>query len=361
MTKTERKNAEDEILYQVSQVSTNDQYLKTVAMFRAMNDTQFEEFYDHYMGSVEEITSWKEYRKRVDEARKANGVTEENSAMNSVIVQYMSDEANREMWSKINETNPSDLVALKWDDIKQLNRLWHESAPDDQAETPADILLSGSIPLTDVEISFADDDSPYNTYRIVIFKDYQKIIAENKEARVGALIMYIKHVRLALPLYVMDGVNGIVFTDFVAHSGVTDKMIRQSKMPVSMMLKMAMFVMNAWYGVMIALLHPVVKDVFRKGAKQKEKATLTDDAGNRKRIVRYVRRRYVNTDKLVDAITGGGQSRTYHALVWHVVGHWRQLASGKKTFVRPYWKGAMRSLKRNLDEVERQLVLPKEE
>ena len=191
--------------------------------------------------------------------------------------------------------------------------------------------------------------------------EFQKIIAENKEARVGALIMYIKHVRLALPLYVMDGVNGIVFTDYVAHSGVTDKMIMQSEMPVSMMLRMAVFVMNAWYGVMIALLHPVVKDVFRKGAKQKEKTTLTDDAGNKKRIVRYVRRRYVSTDKLVDAITGGGQSRTYHALVWHVVGHWRQLPSGKKTFVRPYWKGVMRSLKRNLDEVERQLVLPKEE
>ena len=105
----------------------------------------------------------------------------------------------------------------------------------------------------------------------------------------------------------------------------------------------------------------VVKDVFRKGAKQKEKITYIDEKGNRKRIVRYVKQRYVGTEKLIDAITGGGQSRTYHALVWHVVGHWRRLPSGQKTFVRPYWKGAMRSLKRNLDEVERRLVLPEEE
>lgn len=361
MTNIERKKAEDEILYQVSQVSTMGQYQEVADAFMRMNDAQFEEFYNSYMSQVEVIPTWKEYQARVEETRKANGVTNENSAMNSVYALFMDDKSNRKLWARINETNPSDRISLTYDDIQQLNRLWHESTPKADTGVPADILVSGSIPLTDVEISIQDDSSPVDAYRIVIFKDYQQIIAEDKEARVGALIVHLGPRQLAFPVYVMHGVNGIVFTDYVGHVGMTEKMLREKQMPVNILLQLSSYVMNAWYGVMIALLHPVVKDAFRKGAKQKEKITSIDEKGNRKRIVRYVKQRYVGTEKLISAITGGGQSRTYHALIWHVVGHWRQLASGEKTFVRPYWKGAMRGLKRNLDDVERQLVLPEEE
>ena len=361
MTSMERRDVEDEMLYQFSQVSTKEQYQKAVDAFNSMDDAQFEEFYTRYMEKAEKVTTWKEYHARVEEMRRANGVTEHNSALNSVYARFLDEEGNRELWSKINETNPSDRVTLTFDDIKQLNRLWHERTPAADAGTPADILISGSIPLTDMELSIKGKDSPIDTYRIVIFKNYQQIITENKEARVGALIIYLGPRQIACPLFVMHGINGINFVDDIGHIGLTEKMIREKKIAVNALLKMAGFVMNAWYGVMIALLHPVVKDVFRKGAKQKVKTASIDDKGNRKRIVRYVKQRYIGTEKLIDAITGGGRSRTYHALVWHVVGHWRRLPSGERTFVKPYWKGAMRNLKKNLDEVERQLVLPKEE
>lgn len=361
MTNRERRNIEDELLYHISQVSTKDQYQKMVDAISSMDDVQFEEFHKVFMTRAVEVSSWKEYHAKVEELRKAHGVTNENSAMNSVFVRFMNDERNKELWSKINETNPSDRITLTFDDTKHLKRLWNESSPAADAGTPADILISGNIPLTDVEISIKEENAPVDTYRIVIFKDYQQIIEENEEALVGALIVYIGPRQIALPLFVMHGVNVIAFTDDVGHVGLTEQMIREKKIPVNTLFKMAGFVLDAWYGTMIALLHPVVKDVFRKGAKQKEKITYIDEKGNRKRIVRYVKQRYVGTEKLIDAITGGGQSRTYHALVWHVVGHWRRLPSGQKTFVRPYWKGAMRSLKRNLDEVERQLVLPEEE
>ena len=361
MTSMERRNIEDEMLYQFSQVSTKDQYQKVVDAFNLMDDVQFEEFYNAYMEKAEKVTTWKEYRAKVEEMRKTNGVTEQNTALNSVYARFLDDESNRELWSKINETNPSDRIMLTFDDIHQLNRLWHESTPVADTGAPADILISGNIPLTDVELSIKKENSPIDAYRIVIFKNYQQIISENDAARIGALIIYFGPRQIACPLFVMHGINGITFVDDVGHIGMTEKMIREKKLPINALLKMAGFVLNAWYGVMIALLHPVVKDVFRKGAKHKEKVTSIDAKGNRKRIVRYVKQRYIGTEKLIDAITGGGQSRTYHALVWHVVGHWRRLPSGEKTFVRPYWKGAMRNLKRNLDEVERQLVLPKEE
>lgn len=361
MTRMERRDIEDEMLYQFSQVMTKEQYQEAVDAFGLMDDAQFEKFCSAYMEKAEKVTSWKEYQAKVEEMRRANGVTDQNSALNSVYARYLDDGRNRELWSDINGTNPSDRITVTFDDIKQLDRLWHESRPSADAGTPADILISGSIPLTDVELSIEREGFPADVYRIVIFKDYQQIIAENEEACVGALISYLGPRQIACPLLVMHGTNGISFVDEIGHIGLTEKMIREKKIPVNTLINMAGFVMNAWYGVMIALLHPVVKDVFRRGAKQKEKVISIDDKGNRKRIVRYVKQRYIGTEKLIDAITGGGRSRTYHALVWHVVGHWRRLASGGKTFVRPYWKGAMRDLKRNLDEVERQIVLPREE
>ena len=364
MTSVERKETEEELLYQFSQVSTAEQYQKVADAFKLMDDSQFESFFNTYSSKAVKVDSWKEYRTKIAEMRRANGVTDENSALNNVYVKFLGDEDNREIWSEINATSPSDLITLTWDDIMQLQRLWHKDAPDDiaiGAETPADIFFTGSVPLTDVEISVKRGDDPNAIYRIVIFPDYREIIAANEEARVGALILKVGPAQMAYPLYVMQGINGIAFVDNAGHIGLTEEMRRRMKMPISVLTEMAGFIMNVWYGVMIALLHPVVKDVFRKGGRQKEKETVTDARGNKKRIVRYVRRRIVNTDDLTAAITGNGKSRTYHALIWHVVGHWRQLPSGKKTFVKPYWKGALRSLKRNLDDVERQIVLPEEE
>lgn len=364
MTSIERKETEQELLYQFSQVSTAEQYQEVVDAFKQMDDSQFESFYNTYTSKANKITTWKEYHAKVAEMRQANGVTNENSALNNVYAQFMEDEDNREFWSEINATSPSDLIALTWDDIIQLQRLWHKDAPEDKAvgaETPADLLFTGSVPLTDVEICIRDSSAPDATYRIVIFPDYRRIITENEEARVGAVVLKVGPAQLACPLYVIQGINGIVFVDGTGHNGMTEELRRKMKMPISVLTEMTGFVMTVWYGVMIALLHPVVKDAFHKGGRQKEKETDTDARGNKKRIVRYVRRRIVNTDELTAAITGNGKSRTYHALVWHVVGHWRQLPSGKKTFVRPYWKGALRSMKRNLDDVERQLVLPEEE
>ena len=245
MTSMERRDVEDEMLYQFSQVSTKDQYQKAVDAFNSMDDAQFEEFYTRYMEKAEKVTTWKEYHARVEEMRRANGVTEHNSALNSVYARFLDEEGNRELWSKINETNPSDRVTLTFDDIKQLNRLWHESTPAADAGTPADILISGSIPLTDMELSIKGKDSPIDTYRIVIFKNYQQIITENKAARVGALIIYLGPRQIACPLFVMHGINGINFVDDIGHIGLTEKMIREKKIAVNALLKMAGFVMNA--------------------------------------------------------------------------------------------------------------------
>ena len=117
-------------------------------------------------------------------------------------------------------------------------------------------------------------------------------------------------------------------------------------------------VMKAWYGIQIALLHPQIKSVFQnpstiavspQGTKKKHKR------GKRKTV--YVKRHVINADDLVRTTAGASVER--HTLVWYVIGHWRTYKnSGKKIFIKPYWKGPLRELKQNLDERERVIPIP---
>ena len=51
-----------------------------------------------------------------------------------------------------------------------------------------------------------------------------------------------------------------------------------------------------------------------------------------------------------------GREYERHTLVWYVIGHWRNYGSGKRVFIQPYWKGALRNLKMSLDGRDREIV-----
>ena len=55
-----------------------------------------------------------------------------------------------------------------------------------------------------------------------------------------------------------------------------------------------------------------------------------------------------------------GKKNKRHALLWHVIGHWRTYKSGKKVFVQPYWKGALREVKNMEEAREREINIPKQ-
>lgn len=360
MTKEDRAWYQDDLFYQMAQYMRRDEYEDAIGKISALTDDQFESMRNQMLAETEQCGSFKEYKERLQEIREKHGVTPENSALNARMVVFLDDKRNRDLWTNIDATSPSDCVCLKEEDRRQLLRLWNPVNPETgciKLKVPSDLLFAGSIALTDIDISMDGLN-----LRVVIFPDYAERIAEgDDETMIGALIIRHDGAQLANPMFVMKGLDEILFTEDVGHRNLPDDLLKTMKMPQSVFQDAVIHCAMNWYGIQIALLHPVVKDVFHKGGRQKEKETVTDAKGNRKRIVRYVRRRIVNSDELARAITGNGKSRTYHALVWHVIGHWRLLPSGRKTFVRPYWKGALRSIKRNLDDVERQLVLPEEE
>ena len=92
MTSMERRDIEDEMLYQFSQVSTKDQYQKAVDAFNSMDDAQFEEFYTRYMEKAEKVTTWQEYHARGEEMRRPNAVTEHKSAQNREYRRFLDEE-----------------------------------------------------------------------------------------------------------------------------------------------------------------------------------------------------------------------------------------------------------------------------
>jgi len=118
-----------------------------------------------------------------------------------------------------------------------------------------------------------------------------------------------------------------------------------------------MGLLETWYGIQIALLHPTVKEVFRNPRTAILKDSKTDKK-RKKNKVRYIKEHIINAEELDKLIYGESDKRTIkrHALVWYVIGHWRTLKNGNTIFVKPYWKGALRELKKPMPERERVIV-----
>ena len=78
---------------------------------------------------------------------------------------------------------------------------------------------------------------------------------------------------------------------------------------------------------------------------KKERISKAERKNNDNKVYRYVRHHYIKTDELETAIYGK-HSINRKALIWYVTGHWREYRkTGKKIFIQPYWKGALREAK----------------
>ena len=75
----------------------------------------------------------------------------------------------------------------------------------------------------------------------------------------------------------------------------------------------------------------------------------------KKRPLRYIKRHIINADDFTEKLHGN-RSFQRHTLVWYVIGHWRAYSNGKKVFIKPYWKGALRDTK-SANAREREIVL----
>lgn len=111
----------------------------------------------------------------------------------------------------------------------------------------------------------------------------------------------------------------------------------------------AHILLEVWYSLQIALLHPEIKTVFQNPKREKI-YTRQGSGKDRKRIVKYVRKHYITAEDIDEALYGHGH-RDFErkTMAWYVIGHWRQYKNGTRKFINGYWKGPLREIKCNLD------------
>jgi hypothetical protein len=116
--------------------------------------------------------------------------------------------------------------------------------------------------------------------------------------------------------------------------------------------------MSTWYGIQIALLHPLVQTVFAKPRSTKNrKAAVKALEKAEGRRVKYVRTHSITTEAVDASLDYHGldpdvaRKFTRKTLAWYVIGFWREDPHKGKIFVKGHWRGPLRKVKRNLDDI----------
>lgn len=254
-------------------------------------------------------------------------------------------------------STPTDIIRLGRKEDQQLMALWEipmKKNHEGKLGIPTDLFLCGTVPLMDCKITVDERDVDKNggvlSFRVKIFEDYEARLAQCKKGTatmVGVIETYANDTGVVTCLGVGRENNIIGFLDSIHRCGKQWKPV-SNIVELSVVRQLVFLCLETWYGVQIALLHPVVKEVFRAPRTAVEKTNPTKKSSPRKRKVKYVKEHVLNQEELDKLIYGERttkQGRTRHALIWYVIGHWRTYANGKKVFVQPYWKGALKDTK----------------
>ena len=365
MKTDERKEAEDRFRMGFSMVLRKDQLETIMTKIESMPDYDFWQLVSESVAQYRKNpVGYKDFLEAQRKLQKQFGVTPENSAMGDRQLEWLSKEESEELWRDVNKSRPSDSIFLTAADDDRIREVWKESVKE-KDNIPSDLFFSGDIPLMDCEITVDETDIPREkgggevvTYRVVVFPDYKERIAnggEDDAVRVASLVFSQGNRHVMHPIAVVKGFDYLL-TGSPGFHGIQKPQIQES---VSALIPAAYSCISTWYGIQISLLHPTIKEVF---AHPKEVRVYDPDSKGkkRKRRTRYIKRHVIKSDEIEETLYGG-DSRPFnrHTLVWYVIGHWRHYANGNKVFIKGYWKGVLRELKRNIDDGrDRQIVLP---
>lgn len=301
---------------------TKDQMEKMNFFFNTLSDAEFWQFIAQSRKKAGNA-SVQDYWKLTKKMMEMNHVTVNNSALNSNPLEVMPREDAAELWENINRSHPSDHIYLTRVEDYDLMQLWEKGRKD--IMIPSDIFFAKTISLTDFRVTVDETMEPEGTiipFRIVVFPDYAERIekaGETEAALVGVVIPGNFGKRAyCIPMLVMRGFDSILFGP-TAFREYDEEFIRymQKSMTVADMGRAGTMMLETWYGIQIALLHPQVKDVFRHGHKEKDREEYKHRKPGEKKAVRYIRRHIINKDALEDAMYGNGRKYARHTLVWH--------------------------------------------
>lgn len=245
--------------------------------------------------------------------------------------------SNLDAYAELGESNPSDMVVMTFPLLTRFIDMISEFGLNNTYGVPRDILIDGTVPIKDVVFCFGEADNPVHV-RMLVDGDRLTMVydprlstvfafhtaAADDYERLSVSNVYSNDVELARRYFEQTNLTGFVI--------LLDQILK------------------FWYIFQICLLNPPIKErLLKKRGKEKLGGScLTEKKNGRK--ARYVRYYQVEEDIFEFETATDERGFERRTLSWYVIGHWRNYASGKKSFVHGYWKGPMREAKRNLDK-----------
>ena len=272
---------------------------------------------------------------------------------------FLSEQLSDKVVEKISKHHPSDHIYLSHEEDIFLMDLW-EGNVNGKISIPSDIFFAKTIPLKDCIITVDESDLENNivtvNYRVIIFDDYESVVDGLKGRKtevgiVGAIVPIFSGFNtspIAFSIFVVPGSNSITAKVVFLKKDFAEK---AKTLNYQFYADYFISLMESWYGIQIALLHPAVKDVFKHPKITKEVSEERNTSKSKKhRKAKYIRKHYLTIEKL-EEVSKSKEARKINrkCLSWYVIGHWRTYKNGKKVFVMPYWKGVLRDVKKNSD------------
>jgi len=291
---------------------------------------------------------------------------------------FLSEKSNAALITHVSKSFPSDNISLDAEADKAITELWANASYITSGVNyaiPSDLIYSGTIPLLDCIIHFDERSVKNNAnavadYRVVIFKDYCKSAnnaPDDTPVCVGAVSLYLpgqsKSSEIISPIYAIKGESSLSFsTDRGYRHLSADDREEFTESFMKLLNSSVCSMLGTWYGIQIALLHPLVKNIFSKPGVRQYRTPGSLENSKKRNKVKYIKTHVITASAVESVLYGDEADRSEkplnrRKLLWYVIGHWRRYANGHCVFVRPYWKGALREVKSTGDDRERVIAL----
>lgn len=271
---------------------------------------------------------------------------------------WLSEEAVHLALDDMVDVYPTDRVCLTSDVLDELKKFWHGADDSDMDYfMPSDIFFAKQVSILDMEIFLTkcvDGKDVVYESRVCIYENYMDEIDglnecdDESAAPMGYLdirIPGVDNMGFAVQFGVIPGIDVLVFDERCAPYGFLDEDLKQDffrGMDTAQLVKLCTKHLQTWYTIQMALLHPVVSQLFDHGyvIKDKRRRFLG------KKTVKMNRKLKVN-DVTMEHIQEIREKNPVirKTMAWYVMGHWRNYKSGKSTFISPYWKGPLKDMK----------------
>jgi len=220
---------------------------------------------------------------------------------------------------------------------------------------PADIFITNNIPILNMQITVKDcfpQDLKDQITRFYIFQDIADTLKKHSDNDVPALVGFVSlkidfdDIWIVFPLVVSQQQN--IFSIWWNYGLFSEtKNIKNLHSLSSAQLKSYIDIVQGavvlWYKIQISLLHPQIKEIFHVDGLEVKTNNITRHKKKSKRTpVKYIRKRVVNLKKM-PLPNNKYQRKTF---AWYVIGHYREYKNGKRIFIRPYWKGKLKEIKK---------------